>query len=127
VAEAFRARSGYRWRALDLREPLDALRPRLDPVALAEGATLSLEDAAAHAQRGRGARGRPEHGWDALTPSEARVVELVAAGLSNQEIAGKLFVSLATVKSHLVHVFQKLEVRSRAELAVAVTRRGERA
>jgi predicted ATPase/class 3 adenylate cyclase/DNA-binding CsgD family transcriptional regulator len=126
AAEAFRGRSGYRWRAVDLRPALEALRPQLDPAALEEGATLSLEDAAAHAQRGRGARGRPDRGWDALTPSETRVVELVAAGLSNQEIARKLFVSLATVKSHLVHVFQKLELRSRAELAVAALRRGER-
>jgi DNA-binding CsgD family transcriptional regulator len=125
AAEAFRSRSGYRWRAWDLRAPLEALRAQLDPTSLAEGAALSLEEAAALAQRGRGARGRPDHGWDALTPSERRVVELVAAGHSNQEIARKLFVSLATVKSHLVHVFQKLDVRSRAELAVIATRRAE--
>jgi predicted ATPase/class 3 adenylate cyclase/DNA-binding CsgD family transcriptional regulator len=126
AAESFCARSGYRWRAWDLRPALDALRPQLDPAMLAEGAGLSLPEAAALAQRGRGARGRPDHGWDALTPTEARVVELVAAGLPNHEIAKRMFVSLATVKSHLVHVFQKLDVRSRAELAVAALRRRER-
>ncbi len=54
---------------------------------------------------------------------EARVVELVAAGLPNKEIAKKLFVSLATVKTHLVHVYAKLDVRTRAELAAAAARR----
>jgi DNA-binding NarL/FixJ family response regulator len=51
-------------------------------------------------------------------------VRLVAEGLSNPDIASRLFVSRATVKTHLVHVFSKLDVASRAELAVAATRRG---
>ena len=44
-------------------------------------------------------------------------------GPPNKEIAKKLFVSLATVKTHLVHVYAKLDVRTRAELAAAATRR----
>ena len=84
---------------------------------------MSLAEAATYAQRGRGERGRPSHGWESLTPSEERVVALVAAGLPNREIAAKLFVSLATVKTHLVHVYMKLDLRTRAELAVAATRR----
>jgi DNA-binding NarL/FixJ family response regulator len=51
------------------------------------------------------------------------VVELVAAGLPNKEIAQKLFVSLATVKTHLVHVYGKLDLRTRAELAAEAVRR----
>jgi DNA-binding NarL/FixJ family response regulator len=54
------------------------------------------------------------------------VVELVAQGLTNREVAARLFVSLATVKTHLVHVFAKLELRTRAELAAAATSRGLR-
>jgi DNA-binding CsgD family transcriptional regulator len=46
----------------------------------------------AWARRGRGERRRAEFRWDSLMPSEARVVELVAAGLPNREIAAKLFV-----------------------------------
>ena len=123
AAEAFRARTGYRWRFPYLRAALAELREKLEPSALEEGAGLSLEEAVEYASRGRGGRSRPEQGWDALTPMEARVVELVAAGLPNKEIAKKLFVSLATVKTHLVHVYAKLEVRTRAELAAAAARR----
>ena len=90
---------------------------------LAKGAKLSLGDAVEYARRGRGERGRPTHGWDSLTPAEERVIELVAEGLSNRDIAGKLFVSTATVKTHLVHVYRKLELRSRAELAAQASLR----
>jgi DNA-binding CsgD family transcriptional regulator len=62
-------------------------------------------------------------GWQSLTPAEVRVVELAASGLSNRQIADKLFVSLATVKTHLVHVYQKLEIRTRAELIAAAVGR----
>jgi len=51
------------------------------------------------------------------------VVELVGEGLSNKEIAKRLFVSVSTVKTHLVHVYQKLEVKGRSDLAATVTRR----
>ena len=88
---------------------------------------MSLEEAAEYAHRGRGERGRPDHGWESLTPTEARVVELVAAGLPNKEIAQKLFVSVATVKTHLVHVYTKLDVRTRAQLAAEATRRARAA
>jgi DNA-binding CsgD family transcriptional regulator len=130
AAEAFRARTGYypfRARTGYYRTlpggPLDELRGKLDPASLEEGSRLSLEEAIEYARRGRGERGRPDHGWESLTPTESRVVELVAAGLPNKDIAQKLFVSLATVKTHLVHVYTKLDVRTRAELAAAATRR----
>jgi DNA-binding CsgD family transcriptional regulator len=123
AAESFRGRTGYRWQPVHQRRALDELRPKLDAAALAEGAALSLEDAVAYARRGRGTRGRPDHGWESLTPMELRVVELVAEGLPNREVAQKLFVSPATVKSHLVHVFTKLDLRTRAELAAAAAKR----
>ncbi len=123
AAEAFRERSGYRWQPHHHRSAIEALRGRLPGAARAEGAQLSLGEAAEYATRGRGERGRPDHGWESLTPSEQRVVELVAEGLPNAAIAKKLFVSLATVKTHLVHVYGKLGLETRAELAAAATRR----
>jgi DNA-binding NarL/FixJ family response regulator len=55
---------------------------------------------------------------DGLTPREAEVLTLIAEGLTNQEIAERLVVSPATVKSHVNRVFSKIGVRDRA-LAVA--------
>jgi DNA-binding NarL/FixJ family response regulator len=59
---------------------------------------------------------------DRLTDRQREVAELVAQGLSNEEIAGRLFLSLATVKSHLTASMRRLGVRSRTELAILVTR-----
>jgi DNA-binding CsgD family transcriptional regulator len=62
--------------------------------------------------------GEPEtNGWAALTTSELAVARLVAEGLTNREVAERLFVSPHTVNSHLRHVFSKLGITSRVELA----------
>jgi DNA-binding CsgD family transcriptional regulator len=58
-------------------------------------------------------------GWPALTEGEWRVVALAAQGHTNAEIAARLFLSRYTVETHLKHVFAKLGLRSRAELAAA--------
>src|SRR6266851_1013024 len=55
-------------------------------------------------------------GWEALTDAELRVVELAADGKTNREIATGLFVSPHTVNTHLRHVFDKLDIKSRVEL-----------
>ncbi len=60
----------------------------------------------------------------ALSAREAQVLGLVAAGLSNRDIARRLVVSEATVKSHLVHVFAKLGVDSRTAAVAVATERG---
>jgi len=51
-----------------------------------------------------------------LTPSERRVAELAASGLTNRDVAAKLFVSTKTVEANLSQVYRKLGIRSRAEL-----------
>jgi DNA-binding CsgD family transcriptional regulator len=60
--------------------------------------------------------GRRAVGTDGLTPSEQRVVDLLARGLSNREIADQLFVSVYTVETHLSHAYAKLGVSSRGQL-----------
>ena len=54
------------------------------------------------------------------------MIQLVAEHLSNPEIAQKLFISWATVKTHLIHIFTKLGVSSRSELAAQAIRRGHK-
>jgi predicted ATPase/DNA-binding CsgD family transcriptional regulator len=92
--------------------------------AWAEGAALSLEEAIAYAQRGRGERRRPSTGWASLTPTEHDVVRLVAEGLGNKDIASRLFVSHRTVQTHLTHVYSKLGITSRVALAQEAARHG---
>ncbi len=90
--------------------------------AWAEGAALSTEEAIAYAQRGRGERKRPTSGWASLTPTERNVVRLVSEGLANNDIAARLFVSPRTVQTHLTHVYTKLGLTSRVQLAQEATR-----
>jgi DNA-binding CsgD family transcriptional regulator len=71
--------------------------------------------------RGRRPR-RPATGWAALTGSERSVAVLTAEGLTNPEIAGRLFISRYTVETHLKRVYGKVGVRSRTELAARLHR-----
>jgi predicted ATPase/DNA-binding CsgD family transcriptional regulator len=61
-------------------------------------------------------------GWQLLTAREREVAELVAAGLTNKEIAARLFVSKRTVDAHLEHILAKLSYVSRVQIAALVTR-----
>ena len=78
-----------------------------------------LTDAARSELVATGARPRRSalSGPDALTASEHRVAELAKAGLSNKQIAQRLFITARTVETHLRHVYQKLGVTARGELA----------
>lgn len=68
----------------------------------------------------RGPRRRPRSGWSSLTVTEHTVAGLVAEGLSNPQIADRLYVSRRTVQTHVSHIFTKLDIASRAQLAAAV-------
>jgi DNA-binding CsgD family transcriptional regulator len=56
-------------------------------------------------------------GWDSLTPTETKIAALVQEGLSNPEIAAKLFLSRRTVATHVSHILKKLDVHSRIDIA----------
>ena len=60
---------------------------------------------------------RPAFGWDSLTDTERTIAGLVAQGLSNRQVASRVFLSTHTVAFHLRHVFWKLGVTSRVQLA----------
>jgi len=98
-----------------------ALRQRLASAfdaAWTEGARMRLDEAVAYVRRSRGTRRRPTVGWASLTPTELDVVRCVVDGLNNPEIGSRLFMSRGTVKTHLSHVFAKLGVTNRTELAM---------
>ena len=82
-----------------------------------EGRGLTLDDAVAYAARKGGGRKRPAAGWASLTPAELEVARLVGEGLRNEAIARRLFIAPGTVKVHVSHIFAKLGITTRAELA----------
>jgi DNA-binding CsgD family transcriptional regulator len=59
---------------------------------------------------------RARTGWDSLTESELRVVNLIAQGVPNRDVAAQLHLSLHTVKNHVHNAFAKLGINSRAQL-----------
>jgi DNA-binding CsgD family transcriptional regulator len=113
-------------RAGERREAREPLRQGLD-LAYACGATALVERARTEL-RAAGARPRRVRltGVDALTPSERRVAEMAAQGLTNREIAQALFVTPRTIETHLGHAYQKLDVASREQLRAALTRGQDR-
>jgi predicted ATPase/class 3 adenylate cyclase/DNA-binding CsgD family transcriptional regulator len=111
--------SGYEAQVAALH---NAMRDTEFEAAWAEGAALTADEAIAYAQRGRGERKRPARGWASLTPAELDVVRLIRDGLTNNDIATRLFVSPRTVQSHLTHVYTKLGLTSRVQLAQEAAR-----
>jgi DNA-binding CsgD family transcriptional regulator len=60
---------------------------------------------------------RAKTGWDSLTDAELKVVNLIAQGATNRDVATRLHLSLHTVKTHVRNAFAKLGINSRAQLA----------
>jgi DNA-binding CsgD family transcriptional regulator len=90
---------------------------------LADGfGAVPLADTARDELRATGARPRRAAwtGADALTPTERRVAQLAAQGLTNSQIAQALFVTPKTIQTHLAHTYRKLDIDSRHRLAEAV-------
>lgn len=68
-------------------------------------------------RRGRkGRRDRAVSGWESLTPTELKIVELVSQGKTNRAIGEELYISPRTVETHIGHVFAKLQTKTRTEL-----------
>jgi predicted ATPase/DNA-binding CsgD family transcriptional regulator len=109
-AEAARLRAACARARADMGLPP---RPGQEP----DEDAISLPEAVAYARRARGKRNRPASGWASLTPAERSVVELAVEGLSNPDIGARLFMSRSTVKTHLSHIYAKLGVTNRTELA----------
>jgi DNA-binding CsgD family transcriptional regulator len=131
AAEAARARMGMaQFKVLEAGDQatVGAVREALGAndfdSAWAQGTALSMQEAIAYAQRGRGQRKRADSGWDSLTPAELDVVRLVSDGLGNKEVAARLFISPRTVQAHLTHIYTKLGLTSRVRLTQEATRRG---
>jgi DNA-binding NarL/FixJ family response regulator len=76
-------------------------------------------------RRGRGGSRAPgEEGLASLSPRELETARLVSEGLTNREIGARLFLSEKTVETHLTHVFQKLGLRSRTQVAALMGESG---
>jgi predicted ATPase/DNA-binding NarL/FixJ family response regulator len=130
AAHGLRARGGYvptpresRRHDADLARCRKALTSDRADALVEAGSALSAEAAVALASGLARMHGEPSPGWTSLTAREKQVAALVADGLSNPEIGEHLFMSLGTVKTHLTHIFAKLAVSSRTEVAREVWRR----
>jgi non-specific serine/threonine protein kinase len=121
-----------------------ALGERRFTAAYAHGSALDLDsvvrDAVIEAGAAAGQRGGASADFDGgavdpgpvaaaavLTKREREIAELVASGLSNREIAARLFISKRTVDAHVEHIFSKLEISSRVQLTVVLRDQAPRA
>ena len=71
----------------------------------------------------RQSRRRPAVGWESLTEAEMDVVRLVTAGMTNRQIAARLYLSPRTIQTHVSHIMRKLGVARRSEIAAETSRR----
>jgi DNA-binding CsgD family transcriptional regulator len=107
-------RQGQRIEAREWLRPGYERADRCGAVALAEFALAEMVAAGARPRR------RYSEGPESLTPSERRVAEMVAAGMTNREIAEALYISLKTVSFHLSSCYRKLGVSTREKLATVI-------
>ncbi len=124
-AELARAHLLYGERLRRMKRRVDA-RAQLR-IAYDNFTSIGMEAFAERARRelqatGETVRKRTVETRDDLTPQERQIAELARDGLSNPDIGARLFLSRRTVEWHLRHVFAKLEIKSRRELAGALAR-----
>jgi DNA-binding NarL/FixJ family response regulator len=117
VYEAIRAgASGFLLKDVQPTQLVDAIRViAAGEALLAPSVTRRLLDRFAHTLPGQA---RPPAGLTALTERELEVLKLLASGLSNSELAERLFLSETTVKSHISSVLRKLGLRDRVQAVV---------
>jgi predicted ATPase/DNA-binding CsgD family transcriptional regulator len=94
-----------------------------EALALADE-TATLTEASTSSSTGEGARGTLDRENFALSPREREVLRLIAAGLSNADVAKALFISPRTVSTHAAHILSKLGLTTRAELIAFAHRQG---
>lgn len=100
-------------RAADSRAPLRAARDLFDGLGAYQWGERARQELRAS---GETSRKRTNEARDQLSPQELQIAQMAAAGMTNREIAEKLFVSSRTVGSHLYRIFPKLGVASRSQL-----------
>jgi predicted ATPase/DNA-binding CsgD family transcriptional regulator len=134
AAEALRETSGARVAAVDLARYAQLVarvksHMREDTFVMAwrEGRELPVDEAMDLALQENSPQAANAPGDDVLgqlSPRERDVAQLIASGRSNREIADALVVSVKTVETHIQHIFGKLNVKARAEIAVWASRHG---
>ena len=107
---------GYLLKRSDGQEILDAIAE-----VRAGGAPMTSEIARLVVRSFQSPLAEPQQ-TAVLSPREQEILALLADGLSNKEIAAKLFISFFTVRAHLMHIYEKLHVRSRTEAAAKFLR-----
>ena len=101
----------------------EARQPLREGLELARQCGAAREARRAHAEleaTGETVRRYTPIGVESLTPSERRVADLAASGMTNRQIAQTLFVTVKTVEAHLSSAYHKLDIRSRRELGEAL-------
>ena len=106
-------------RVADARAPLRAARDAFDALGIPAWADRARKELRA---AGETSGKRAPEVWDQLSPQEMQIAKMAAEGLSNREIAQRLYLSHRTVGSHLYRLFPKLGITSRAQLVAALAR-----
>jgi DNA-binding NarL/FixJ family response regulator len=109
---------GYLPKTVGLDELLEAIR------AVARGESVLPPSVAAVVVRHLAGKEAPDEPVRPLTDRELEVLRLAAQGLTNYDIAQRLYISVRTVEAHLTHVYNKLGVGSRTEAVVRAIQRG---
>src|SRR5437868_6950220 len=116
-----------RWSIWGQRCDAQTTAPARDPLRMGlelgyRGGATAVADLARRELAATGARPRRAilTGVESLTPSELRVAELAGNGLTTRQIAEALFVTPKTIEFHLRHIYRKLDVGSRGELAAVL-------